>query len=294
MQAGKRCEKIIFDEYCDIKYLYPNNTNKLKDFLRQGEEEMMLNPYMKIPEIDHFEVYNNISMKVWFVGYKDKNDYTKVTVQKDDVIMRDKFDMEIGLYIAISKYLFKGKLTSDAIESYGYCLMQFIAANKVVDKAIKEYSLQKKKKEDEIKEEVRKKEAFERRKAKKIAKKQKRLKEKEQIEREKFINDMTIALKRSQEKSLKDDSCTVSNSNSFITDAKKVDNYNIAADISNSGSSKEIKNLVFKAAGSQSKIIDKKVLSEDICEGLKEEDGIDLSLEDIYCILEKLEKYLLK
>lgn len=283
---------------CDVKYLYLDNINKLNnapgDFLRQGEEEMMLNPYMKIPEIDHFEVYNNISMKVWFVGYKDKNDYTKVTVQKDDTIMRDKFDMEIGLYIAISKYLFKGKLTSDAIESYGYCLMQFIAANKVVDKAIKEYNLQKKKKEDEIKEEVRKKEAFERRKAKKIAKKQKRLKEKEQIEREKFINDMTIALKRSQEKSLKDDNCTVSNSNSFITDAKKVDNYNIAADISNSGSSKEIKNLVFKAAGSQSKIIDKKVLSEDICEGLKEEDGIDLSLEDIYCILEKLEKYLLK
>lgn len=174
----------------------------IKKYKKQekGEDEIMLNPNMSIPTIDHFEVYNNVAMKVYFKDYKDKNDYVKVTVQKDkNGFPYDDFDMERGLYLAIAKKLFKGQLTGAGIEEYANQLQLLVSANKEVKKAIRDYNEEQTKIAKMKKMEEDKKKGFERRKAKKIAKKAEK-REKEREDNKQFVKDCVTAIQKEMNK----------------------------------------------------------------------------------------------
>lgn len=173
-----------------------------KEYKKQekGENEIMLNPNIIIPTIDHFEVYNNVAMKVYFKDYKDKNDYVKVTVQKDkNGVPYDEFNMERGLYLAMTKKLFKDKLNNHGIEYYADQLKFLISANKEVKKAIRDYNEEQAKIAKIKKAEEEKKKGFKRRKAKKIAKKAEK-REREREDTKQFVKECVAVIQKETNK----------------------------------------------------------------------------------------------
>ena len=193
----EECEKNIID---NLKKAYDELINVNFKEQEKGEDEIMLNPNMAIPTIDHFEVYNSVAMKVYFKDYKDKNDYVKVTVQKDkNGVPYDDFDMERGLYLAIVKKLFKGQLTGAGIEEYAKQLQFLVSANKEVKRAIKVYNEEQAEIAKQKKMEEDKKKGFERRKAKKIAKKAEK-REREREDNKQFVKDCVTAIQKEMNK----------------------------------------------------------------------------------------------
>lgn len=186
----------------EMQQLQYNLKISTEDYKKQekGENEIMLNPNITIPTIDHFEVYNNVAMKVYFKSYKDKNDYVKVTVQKDkNGVPYDEFNMERGLYLAITKKLFKDKLNNHGIEYYADQLKFLISANKEVKKAIRDYIEEQAKIAKIKKAEEEKKKGFERRKAKKIAKKAEK-REKEREDTKQFVKECVTVIQKETNK----------------------------------------------------------------------------------------------
>lgn len=81
-------------------------------------------------EISKIDIFNNKVVKVKF---------SDGTIERAICDEEDEFDLKIGVFICISKYLYKDTLTNHGIYIKALELSWYKEYNKIVDKAIKDY-----------------------------------------------------------------------------------------------------------------------------------------------------------
>lgn len=147
--------------------------NSKVDSVKKDEKQTM---NFKISKLD---VFNNKVVKTTFSDGK---------VERAICDEEDEFDLKFGVFICISKYLYKDTLTNHGIYIKALELSWYKEYNKIVDKAIKDYYKKLDKENKEKEEKQLEKEKAARRKIKNNIRKVKQKKKKIENEVETILN----------------------------------------------------------------------------------------------------------